>query len=115
MRTEARLLDFAATSLQILLSGHISRIESRRFCDELRYNSPIRSERRYAVPYRALDEPAGNPPRRGSDTLSLKKAIDQTMQNMQTPNASSNWGRFALSNEEGATNILATTAMRRMT
>ena len=30
------------------------------------------------------------PPRQGADTLSLKKAIDQTMQKMQQPNASSN-------------------------
>lgn len=30
------------------------------------------------------------PPRQGSDTLSLKKAIDQTMQKMQNPGASSN-------------------------
>jgi len=30
------------------------------------------------------------PPRQGADTLSLKKAIDQTMQKMQNPNQSSN-------------------------
>jgi arylsulfatase len=30
------------------------------------------------------------PPRQGADTLSLKKAIDQTMQKMQNPNGSSN-------------------------
>ena len=30
------------------------------------------------------------PPRQGADTLSMKKAIDQTMQKMQNPNSSSN-------------------------